>query len=390
MRRIVTLLFAIAAASCARVMSPTGGERDQEPPRVIETDPIQNLAAANFANTTRPVRIVFHETISERSPREMVQVSPETGEVHVDRDGNVLEVTIDGGWREGRVYRVTVLPGILDRHGNARTTPYELVFSTGAAMHPNALGGIATDRITGRPAVNARVEAWTEQDTATVYTTVTDSSGFFALRALPVGDYTALVYVDQNRNRKLEAAEARATGKARLGTTDTVAIELALLASDTTPARLLRAEIRDSAQVHLIFDDYMDARVPLASMRVSAWLLPDSIFIGTAALLTPRAFQRVRGDTTVISSPRLQQPTDTSATVPINDLVWTPATPLRPGARYRFTVSGYTNLHGLTNGGGSVTAAAPLPPRPPPVAPRDTTAARRDTTSTPRDTTSRR
>jgi hypothetical protein len=390
MRTIVTLLCTIAAASCARVMAPTGGERDQEPPRVIETDPIQNLAAANFANTTRPVRIVFHETISERSPREMVQVSPETGEVHVDRDGNVLEVTIDGGWREGRVYRVTVLPGILDRHGNARTTPYELVFSTGAAMHPNALGGIATDRITGRPAVNARVEAWTEQDTATVYTTVTDSSGFFGLRALPVGDYTALVYVDLNRNRKLEAAEARATGKVHLGTTDTVAVELALLASDTTPARLVRAEIRDSAQVHLIFDDYMDARAPLASIRVGAWLLPDSIFIGTAALLTPRAFQRVRGDTTVTTSPRLQQPTDTSSTVPINDLVWMPATPLRPGARYRFTVTGYSNLHGLTNGGGSVTAAAPLPPRPPPAAARDTTAARRDTTSTPRDTTSRR
>jgi hypothetical protein len=384
MHKKILLIVTVALAGCARVMPPSGGEQDREPPRVVETQPEQNLMAADFVGSNRPVRIIFSETLSERSPRDMVQVSPETGEVHADRDGNVIEVTIDGGWRPDRVYRVTVLPGIVDRHGNARSTAYELVFSTGGTIHPNALGGIAVDRITGRPTANARVEARSRADTATVYTSVSDSAGFFALRSLPAGDYTTTVYVDQNRNRTLDPAEARATRDVTIGTSDTIAIELALLGSDTTPARLLRADIRDSLQVRLNFDDYTEATSPLETYAVTVWQLPDSTLVPGGRLLTPRAFQAARADTARPVSPRLPAP-DTTA-LPINELVFVPGNPLRPGTRYRFRVNGYVNLHGLPGGGGSVTAAAPAPPRAPP-APRDTTAAPRDTTATPRDTT---
>ncbi len=384
MRNLLWGVVVLTYAGCARVMPPPGGERDEEPPRIVETDPVQNLMAMNFAGTDRPVRIVFHETLSERSPREMVQVSPETGEVHVDRDGKELIVTIEGGWQEGRVYRVTVLPGIVDRHGNARPAAHELVFSTGAAILPNALGGIATDRITGRPVANARVEARSQAD-STTYTTVTDSSGFFALRSLPAGAYATLVYVDQNRNRANDVFEASASSDVNIGASDTLAIELAVLGRDTTPARLVRAEIRDSIQVRLNFDDYMEGTAPLTGIRVNAWLLPDSSAITGGSLMTPGTFQASRADTTRITSPRLPTPAqDTTRVLPTNELVWIPATPLRPGARYRFTVTGYRNLHGLPDGGGSVTATAPARVTP---APADTSAARRDSTTIPRDTT---
>lgn len=388
MRKGLLLFGAAMIAACARVMSPTGGERDQEPPRIVETNPQQDQLAADFAGSNRPVRIVFHETISERSPREMVLVSPETGEVNVDRDGNVLEVTVEGGWQASRVYRVTVLPGILDRHGNARTVPYELVFSTGAAILHNAMGGIATDRITGRPAVNARVEARSRADTSTVYTTVSDSAGFFALRALPAGNYTATVYADLNRNRTLDRTEARATREFTIGGTDTLTTELSLLGLDTTPARLLRAEIRDSLQVRFSFDDYMDGTAQLGNIFVNAWQLPDSIAVAGGRLMTPRAFQQAqqRPDTTRVTSPRLP-PADTAAQLPINELIYVPNRPLRPSTRYRFTITGFVNLHGLANGGGSVTATAPAPPRVAPPAARDSTATPRDTIATPRDTT---
>ncbi|HEX6065024.1 MAG TPA: Ig-like domain-containing protein [Longimicrobiales bacterium] len=379
MRKFIISFVLTAAAGCARVMAPSGGEQDQEAPRVVETEPEQGQMAMALADTDLPVRFVFHETISERSPREMVQVSPETGEVEVERDGNVLEVRIAGGWRAGRVYRVTVLPGIVDRRGNPRTTSYELVFSTGAPILHNAVGGIAVDRITGRPAVSARVEARLRSDTSTVYTGVTDSAGFFALRSLPAGDYTTVVYADQNRNRALDAAEARAATDVTIGATDTLALELALLPNDTTPARLLRAEIRDSMQVRLFFDDYMEGNASLTGIRVSAWQLPDSLIVGTTRVLTPRAFQTLRNDTTRVTSPRLP-PADTANVLPINELVWIPQRGFLPNTRYRITVTGFTNLHGLSGGGGSVVVTSPAPPRATPAAPRDTTA-RRDTTS---------
>jgi hypothetical protein len=376
MRKAGSIVLIIAGlTACARVMPPSGGERDKEAPRIVETLPAQNATATDLAGTNNPVRIVFHETLSERSPREMVQVSPETGEVKADRDGNEIRVTMEGGWQANRIYRVTVLPGIVDRHGNARPGAYELVFSTGGTIVPNALGGLVTDRITGKAVVNARVEAIARAD-STVYTTVTDTGGFFALRALPTGVYTTRVYSDQNRNRKLDPVEARASRDLTLGANDTIPVELTLMVPDTTPARLLRAEIRDSLQVRLSFDDYMDPSGSLPPMRVNAWQLPDSTLIAGGSVLTPRQFQRLRADTTR-TAPGIAAPAttaaDTTRELPINELVWVPPAPLRPNTRYRVSISGFRNLVGLPDGGGSVVVTSPAPARVPPTpAPRDT------------------
>lgn len=373
MRKFGIASVIVLAGACARVMSPSGGERDTQPPRIVETDPPQSTPAPGFMNSTRPVRIVFDETLSERGPREMVSVSPETGAVDVDRDGNELRVTIDGGWQAGKVYHVTVLPGLTDRHGNARTATYELVFSTGAQIMPNVIGGIVTDRITGKPVQNARVEAISRSD-STVYTTVTDTGGFYALRALPLAVYDTRVYVDQNRNRKLDGFEARAIRDVPItSAADTIPMELALLAPDTTPARLVRAEIRDSLQVRLVFDDYVDPAQGLPPIRVTAWLLPDSTPVTGGNILSPRGFEAQRAaaaDTTQSVRP------DTAAVLPFNELVWVPATPLAAAARYRIIVSGYRNISGIGEGGGNVVAVAPAVRPPPPPAARDTSRTR--------------
>lgn len=369
---LIALLLLAAVAACARVMPPPGGVRDTEPPRIVRTEPEQNSNATQHAGTRRPVRIFFHETVSERSPRELVQVSPETGEIDVDRDGEELRVTIGGGWQPGRVYRVTVLPGIVDRMGNARPAAYELVFSTGGTILPNALGGLATDRITGRPVAAGRVEAIARAD-STVYTTVTDSAGFFSMRSLPAGIYDTRIYVDQNRNRALDAFEARAISQFTIAPNDTLALELAVLAPDTTPARLVRAEGRDSLQVGLIFDDYMDPPTGPLNIRVVAWQLPDSTQIVGGTVMTVRSFRATRPDTARVTPPGLAAPADTAAALPVNELVWVPPRPLRPSTRYRVTATGYRNLHGLPNGGGSVVFTMPAPPRAAPAAPPDTT-----------------
>ena len=363
------LIVFAALASCARVLPPSGGERDLEAPRIVETFPAQNANTTALAGPAAEVRIVFHETLSERSPRELVQVSPETGEVDAERDGKEIRVNIEGGWQPNRIYRVTVMPGIVDRHGNARKTAYELVFSTGAAIVPNALGGLATDRISGKPVVGARVEAISRVD-STVYTTVTDSGGFFALRSLPPAAYTTRVFADLNRNRKLDPTEARGMRDINVSATDTVPVELTLLSPDSTPARLVRAEIRDSMQVRLVFDDYTDP-TSMAPLRVIAWQLPDSTLVAGGSVITPREFDRLRADTTR-AAPGLANPAraanHNAPVLPINELVWIPTSPLRAGTRYRISVGGYRNLQNIPEGGGSVVATAPTPGRATPAA----------------------
>ena len=375
MRKFTVVGVVVVLVACARVMSPTGGDPDRSAPRVVETQPEQNSTANQFAGSKQPVRIIFDETLSERSPREMVMVSPETGELDVDRDGNELRVSIEGGWQPNQVYRITVLPGLVDRFGNARTAAYELVFSTGGSIRQNAVGGIVTDRITGRAVANARVEVMSRADSI-AYTTVTDSVGFYVVRSLPPGPYEARVYVDQNRNRKMDVTEAFAIQPITVATAnDTIAVELALLVRDTTPARLTRAEVRDSLQVRLFFDDYTDPAGGLPPMRLTAWLLPDSAMFTGGSIMTPRDFSalRARTDTAaarVAAVAGVETAPDTMRVGPVNELVWVPAAKLRPSTRYRISITGFRNLHGIPNGGGSVVVTSPAPPRAaPPVKP---------------------
>jgi hypothetical protein len=119
--------------------------------------------------------------------------------------------------------------------------------------------------------------------------------------------------------------------------------------------------------------------------------LPDSTMITGGSIMTAREFdvlQAARRDTaradTTLRQPAVPRPrppapgiampaTDTSRVLPINELVWVPVAPLRPSTRYRITISGYRNLAGIPNGGGSVVVTAPAPPRAAPPLRPDTT-----------------
>jgi hypothetical protein len=358
--RLRALLIAVAACSCARALPPPGGTRDTEPPRIVETEPAQGAVVPNF---TGPARFIFDETLSERGPRqgEMVDVSPAAEEVDVDRDGKELKVSIPGGFRPGRIYHLTVRSGFADRGGNARTTPYELVFSTGPQIPTTALGGLVRDRLTGKPVANARVIAVSGNDTTATYVTQTDTGGFYALRALPVGPYVMTAFTDLDRNGKIDFREARQVKTAGVATPrDTAVVEFVILAPDTTPARLVRAEAKDSQQVRLVFDDFINPSESIRAVRVSVALLPDSTLL-EGELMFPREYekrQRAARDTTAAAAARA----DTIAPLPTQELVWLSRKPLPPKRTFRLIVFGLRNLADLPEGGGSVTFETPAAP----------------------------
>ncbi|MBI4410132.1 MAG: carboxypeptidase regulatory-like domain-containing protein [Gemmatimonadetes bacterium] len=398
-RRAAAAAVAALILACARPYGPPGGEPDRAAPGLVSTTPEAMAVVPEFS---RPVVFRFDERISERRLREAVLVSPETGEVDVDKGRSELRVSLEGGWRRGLIYRVVVLPVVQDLFGNVRREPIELVFSTGPPIPPTALAGEVTDRLTARALVGARVEALRRADSV-VYVSLTDSAGVFTFRHIPAGAYDLRAYLDQNRNRRADAFEARDTGVAVLGVTDTAVFSFALLAPDTTPARLVRAEARDSLQVRLFLDDPVD---PLEPLRAGAelWRLPDSARVEVSALLFPHEFaarQRAaadsarragRADTATADTvglgaarrdslalrprpdaprplalpPAVEAPAAPADTVPLptRELVLVPAAPLAPATRYRVAVTGVQNLVGLPGGGGSAAFETPRPARP--------------------------
>jgi len=378
-RNVCALMLAIGAAACARALPPPGGERDTEPPRVLSASP-ENLAVV--PPFRGPVVFQFDETLSERGfNNNLVIVSPEQGTPTVNRDGSELRVRVEGGWQPNRVYRIVVLPGLQDRHNNQRRVPTELVFSTGLPILPTAIAGLVTDRITRRPVPNARVVAIAPD--STLHVTATDTAGFFALRYLPVAQYLVHAYEDRNRNRRMEASEPHFSRNVTLTSPqDTQVAMFELLPTDTLPARLVSAEARDSVQVRLTFDDYLDPSRSLEGVSARVFRLPDSTVVTGFRLMHPHAFEALRAaqaarDTARrVGPPPVPQP-DSAPPLPTRELVMLFERPLPPETRFRVFISSLTNISGVEGGGG--TAAFVTPAR------RDTADVRRDTATVRRD-----
>jgi len=270
----IVALMAVLTGACARMGSPRGGPEDRIPPMVVSTEPD---TFAVIEPTQDPVRIRFSERISERAVTgfldDAVQVSPTTSDVRVKHNRNGLEISLQGGFEAGTVYRISVLPLIVDRFGNPMPDVFEFFFSTGPDFEANVVAGIVTDRLTGAPVESIRVDAVpavdttaggvaapTEEEAPPAYTSLTDSLGIFAIRYLPADRYRLVAYEDQNRNGVADFRERQDEQAALIvGPADTLMpLNFDLLQPDSTPARLVQIETLDSLFLRVTFDDYLD------------------------------------------------------------------------------------------------------------------------------------
>jgi hypothetical protein len=361
---------------CARAGAPPGGPPDLLPPFVVEVVP--DTFALVEGRLDR-VTLRFSERISERPSRgtwpEVVTVSPESGEVRVRHRRDALEIRTEGGFRPGQVYRISLAPVVRDLFQNTMLDPFELVFSTGPAFDPTVLAGLVWDRITGAPLADHRVEAAAGDSGAVRHVARSDSSGIFAFRYIPAGDYRVTAFQDQNRNRELDAAEPRGITDARVGPADTVVVPLAVLAPDTTPAVVARVELQDSVTILVTLDDALDPELPLDDVRWRLVRLADSVEVpiirgayhraGLEELrrqdreaegLPPEEEEAApsgppgRGPAGAASRPTT---TPDGRPLPARALFLPLSIPLVRGEPHLVEVEGVVNIHGIPGGGGS-------------------------------------
>jgi hypothetical protein len=380
MRKLQVSLALVLAGACARPYPPPGGEQDTTPPGLTGVTP---EALAVLPEYTGPVVFRFNERLSERGFAEsLVVVSPLDGAVRVERGRRDVRVSIDGGWRPNRVYRVIIEPGLRDMFGNTRRDAVELVFSTGPPVPSTAVAGIVEDRLSGRGADAAIVTAVRRADTV-AYMALADSAGFFALRHLPLGVYDLRAYSDQNRNRRRDFAEPVDSGRSiSLGSpADTITAMFTLMPADTTAPHVSDADVADSLHVRVSFDDFLEPSDSLVRVQGRVVTLPDSMeYAVVVGGLHPTVWERERPVTVDTSAsaadtltPRLPArtppPRPDDRMLPSRELIVRLDRPLRPG-RFVITVTNAVNLSGLT-GGGSEDFEMRAPPAP---VRRDTTA----------------
>ena len=381
-RAALAALVALAGVGgCASMQTPPGGPPDAEPARLVRVVP--DTGAVNAR--PRAVVFLFDEVIAERQGSgrlaDLFLVSPSDGAPSVDWDRERIEVRPRGGWRANTTYTVTLLPGLTDLRGNARTEGAAVTFSTGPAIAGGALRGIVFDWVAGRVIGGAQVEAVLRPDSV-VYVGRADSSGTFVLSNIPAGDYTVRAIADANRNRALDAREL--WDSVRVSVADSARVELLAFAHDSTPPRLDRVTVRDSFNLRVSVTPAVDPTLaisPALFTIVGADSTPLAIVEARAAQVYEREQaerDRARADSVARAAPPV--PTDPgirppepaapaiaavamSRPAPVTEIVIVMSRPLRAGASYRLRATGLQGLMGTARETERV-FTVPEPPKP--------------------------
>jgi len=290
--------FALAAfvayCGCASTGDPPGGPPRTTPPVLLTTVP---ESGAVLAAPPRRVELRFDEVIGERiaAPQPTlggaVLVSPATGPVSVDWHREYITISIKGGFRPQRIYRVELLPVITDLHQNKMKSGRTIVFSTGPEIPAATLAGTVVDWTGGRAANGAFVQALLLPDSLP-YLALADSVGNFSLRAMPPGDYLVYGILDLNNNRRRDPREAFDT--ARVALTDSALVGLFAFTHDTIGPRIKSADLVDSITVKITFDRPVSPDVAVDTSMVHVSPLADSTqTVALVTVLTTAAYDSV-------------------------------------------------------------------------------------------------
>ena len=137
-RIIFFLLLALFCWNCAQQGSPTGGPKDEDPPRVLESIP-RNYSTRFEA---KKIQITFDEFIVLDNVNQELIVSPPMEEKPVVRLKNkTMVIQFEEALKDSTTYTFNFGSAIKDLHEGNKLLNYEYVFSTGDVLDSLSVKG---------------------------------------------------------------------------------------------------------------------------------------------------------------------------------------------------------------------------------------------------------
>jgi len=268
---------------------PPGGPVDKVPPVLLSTVP---ESVGVYPTWDHDVEFRFDEIVSEGSTPSMglgtgdlerlILLSPSHEIPRIKWKRDRITVRPREGWKPNRVYRIELLPGIVDLSRNKTDTSIVITFSTGSPLPTDTIQGQALDWVAGTYARQALIALALMPDTL-IYRTLTDSAGRFQIGPLPHGEYVAFAVLDNNHNLQKEDREPFDSVRVAQGTTTIPT--LWIYPHDSVGPRISGITPNDSVSATIAFTQPLDPRQRFDSLKVLLRELPDSIPVPVASLL---------------------------------------------------------------------------------------------------------
>ena len=213
MRRPVHILFQYflviqvilwMLAGCATPGFPTGGARDQTPPRVISQTPSHQSTNVSSSKLT----LVFDEFVQLQNPRQNLLISPppkDFPEVNVRK--NTITLDFKGGLEPNTTYSLQFGDNIKDNNEGNALQNFQWVFSTGEYLDSLTVSGKVREASGKDLPANTWILLYSNlDDTAFIsqrpyyFTKAEKSTGTFRFDHIKAGSYKIYALEDRNNN----------------------------------------------------------------------------------------------------------------------------------------------------------------------------------------------
>lgn len=200
---VLVVFVILMIYSCANMASPNGGPPDEDPPKVISSNPIPN--ETNF--TGKKIEIVFDELIQIENPTENVIITPPQRNLPVIRaQGRKAIVELKDTLRENTTYTIDFTSSIADNNEKNVLENFSFAFSTGDVIDTLEVSGILLNASDLEPVAGITIGLHENlEDSAFrtepfLRTSRTNDRGRFTIRNIAPGTYRLYALNDLNRD----------------------------------------------------------------------------------------------------------------------------------------------------------------------------------------------
>ncbi len=199
--------FLFYLSQCAKVVSPTGGDKDTIPPAVRKSTP------PNFSTgfASDEIEVVFDEFIQLKDVNQKLIVSPPMEKKpDVRLRGKGILIRLDEDLLPQTTYTLNFNDAISDNNEGNPLEGFEYVFSTGDELDSLSLAGTLVDAFSGKPVEGVYVMLYENLADSIPYLHVpyylgkTDKEGAFSINHLRADTFRLFALQDLNMNYKFD------------------------------------------------------------------------------------------------------------------------------------------------------------------------------------------